>query len=384
MTSKQIDKFIETHSLLTYEELADETGLHVDAVRKRYRKLGLPPKRENKQNKPLTPEMDLERDLRLGHLTADKKQTDKKYKLLQKQNEELQKQVNLIKQVREVTTYEIKSASSSESQATSVSILSDVHSEELVRPESVNNLNEYNLEIATERIPRFFANTARLIKVKQQSSKITTHILALLGDNVTGQIHEEIETLLDPAEAVIFAMNHIASGIEFLLNETNVNFLIPCHSGNHGRQTKTIHQGNEHGNSNEYLMYHMLANHFKGNKRVKFLIAKGYHSFIDIAGFKIRFHHGHNLKYGGGVGGIFIPTRKAIAQWNRSNPVDLDVFGHFHQLLWGGNFICNGSVIGYNAYALGIKADFDRPKQAFFLVNHGRKEVTDFSPVWLD
>jgi hypothetical protein len=31
-----------------------------------------------------------------------------------------------------------------------------------------------------------------------------------------------------------------------------------------------------------------------------------------------------------------------------------------------------------------IKAGFEKPRQAFFLVNHSRKEVTDLCPVWLD
>ena len=77
---------------------------------------------------------------------------------------------------------------------------------------------------------------------------------------------------------------------------------------------------------------------------------------------------------GGGVGGIYIPTNKAIGQWNKGRNVDLDVFGHFHQARDGGNFICNGSIIGYNAFAVSIKADFEAPRQQLFLIDskHGR------------
>jgi len=38
----------------------------------------------------------------------------------------------------------------------------------------------------------------------------------------------------------------------------------------------------------------------------------------------------------------------------------------------GGTFISNGSLIGWNAYAIKIKADFEKPKQAFFLVDKKR------------
>lgn len=369
---------------LPLKDISLKVGLSVESVRKRGFRMNLPPHRETIQNKKLPPQFEMERDLVVGHLTEKQKGTALKYKFLQKRNEELQRQVNLIKIAKEITTYEIPKAKGRDSEATAVVLASDFHSEELVRADSVSGLNEFDLDTANQRIVAFFQNVARLIEVRQKSIEIKRLVLALLGDFITGAIHEEIETLLEPAEAIVCVQNHIASGIEFLLKNTNVEILIPCHSGNHGRQTHRIHQGNEHGNSNEYLMFHMLSNHFRGEKRVKFLIAKSYHSYMDIAGFKIRFHHGHNIKYNGGIGGITISVNKAIAQWNKANNVDLDCFGHFHQLRYGGNFVCNGSLIGYNAFGVSIKADYEKPKQAFFLINHERKEVTDFGPVWLD
>jgi hypothetical protein len=130
-------------------------------------------------------------------------------------------------------------------------------------------------------------------------------------------------------------------------------------------------------------MYHNLANHFKNEKRIRFLIPRGYLSYVDVAGFVMRFHHGHAIKYGGGIGGIFISAFKAISQWDKAKRADLDVFGHFHQVKDGGKFISNGSLVGYNAYALRIKADFEKPKQVFFLVDHARKEKTTTCPIFL-
>ncbi len=48
--SKKIDEMIMGHQDLSYDEIADIVGLKPDAVRKRYRKLGLPPKKVNSQN----------------------------------------------------------------------------------------------------------------------------------------------------------------------------------------------------------------------------------------------------------------------------------------------------------------------------------------------
>jgi hypothetical protein len=94
---------------------------------------------------------------------------------------------------------------------------------------------------------------------------------------------------------------------------------------------------------------------------------------IDTIGRRqIRFHHGHAINYQGGIGGIFIPAFKAISQWDKARPVDLDLFGHFHQCKDGGKFLSNGSLIGFNAYALSIKADYEEPKQQLFMIDKNR------------
>lgn len=130
-------------------------------------------------------------------------------------------------------------------------------------------------------------------------------------------------------------------------------------------------------------MYHNLARLFKGNPRVKFLISPSYHSYLKVYDYVLRFHHGHNIKYQGGVGGLFVPAFKAISQWNKGHRADWDFWGHFHQLRDGGNFICNGSLIGYNAYALSIKAEFEKPKQAFILIDKKRGK-TIVTPICFD
>jgi hypothetical protein len=75
---------------------------------------------------------------------------------------------------------------------------------------------------------------------------------------------------------------------------------------------------------------------------------------------------GARIRYGGGVGGLTIPANKAITQWNRLKHADFDCFGHFHQAFDGGTFISNGSMIGYNAYAISIKAAYEEPVQMLF------------------
>lgn len=259
-------------------------------------------------------------------------------------------------------------------EATPVLIASDWHSEEIVRPAQVSGKNEFNPEIATDRITRFFQSGLRLIRMFNKDVKINTMVLALLGDFITNHLHDENaeNNAQLPIHAIITAQNHIVSGIDFLLNHSKYDLVIPCKVGNHSRTTKRVHHASEAGHSLETYMYVVLADHYRNEKRVRFVIDDGYHTYMDIYGKTIRFHHGHDIQYQGGVGGLFIPAAKAINQWNKARWADLDVFGHFHQDKDGGNFICNGSLIGYNAYAVSIKADYEVPSQTLFLMDKKR------------
>ncbi len=260
------------------------------------------------------------------------------------------------------------------SEGTAVIVASDWHIEESVGPE-VGGLNVFNPEIAHTRAERFFQSSLRLIRLLQQDIKIHTVVLALLGDFISGEIHGADSAELNdlqPTHAIVTAQNMLISGIEFLLTHTKVRLVLPCHSGNHARITLKTRFSAENGHSLEYLLYLHLAAYFRNESRVTFLVADGPHSYLDIYGQTVRFQHGHMVKYGGGVGGIFIPANKAVAMWNRARHADLDVFGHFHQLVDGGSFLCNGSLIGYNGFALSIKASFEHPRQLLFLMDKRR------------
>lgn len=370
----------------SYAEIAKMTGQTADAVRKMGRSNNLPALRMNKQNTTLSPEQEIDRDIVLGNLNKETKQTKKKYELVTEELEKAKAIIEAFKAIKDRNHYTIHSKSSGKgNHATAVAVLSDIHFEETVHSDNVNGKNEYDPKIAKERLEMFFINLVKLVNDVKRKSNIEILVLALLGDMINGQLRDEAmeNNSMRPMDALLAVQDVIEAGIHYLLTNTDLKIKLPCHSGNHARISKKVHPSTENGLSLEYVMYHNLAHHFKGNHRVEFIISPSYHSFMDIAGVVLRFHHGHFLKYGGGVGGIYISVNKAIAQWNKVQRADIDVFGHFHQFRDGGNFICNGSVIGWNEYANSIKADFEKPKQAFFLINHERQEKTVVCPIFL-
>jgi hypothetical protein len=260
------------------------------------------------------------------------------------------------------------------SEGTVVVAAGDWHSEEVVEPASVSGLNRHNSDIAQDRAIQFFRNSLRLTQIFQQDIKIDTMLMAWLGDFFTGFIHDEFKDINDqlPIDAVLFAQSLLASGVEYLLKNSKLKIKIVCKIGNHSRTTKVVHWASEAGHSLEYFMYRNLAQYFKDEDRVEFVIDRAYHTFVTVYDKVLRIHHGHALQYQGGVGGLFIPAYKKIAQWDKARRADLDLFGHFHQSKDGGKFICNGSQIGYNAFAVKIGADFEPPSQTLFLLDKKR------------
>jgi len=316
-------------------------------------------------------------------VVADKKRVDS----LVIENEKLVLEIDAITALskhKSTGTFSVPVADDAE--AVAIAVLSDIHIEERVDPRSVNGINEYTLAIAKLRVEKFFTNVVKLLKKEQKDAKITTLVLALLGDNFSGSIHEELlETnQLPPVEAALLAQSLIETGIRYILENTNVKLVIPTNSGNHARLTKRVHVSTEYGNSLETYMYCTMVKHFEKEPRVTFNISTGYLNYVDIGGYTIAFHHGTFIKYLGGMGGPTISLNKAIAQWQKMRRADLYVQGHLHQFIDGGNFIINGSIIGYNAFALSIKASPEPPTQVFFLVDTKRKRKTVVIPVFLD
>ncbi len=286
-------------------------------------------------------------------------------------------------------------------EATAVALASDWHIEEEVKPEASSGMNFYNLEESKRRAENYFKLILYLINLEKKNTNIKHLVLGLLGDFISGDIHEDIvrSCLLQPTQAIRRCQDYIVSGIEFILQNSDLDITCVCHSGNHGRKDKQQLIANEAGSSLEYLMYHTIKLYFRGEKRVQVLIPEGYHSYLDIYDTTIRFHHGHAIRYGGGIGGITIPVLKKIGawdtagdardapffelikntveEWNLARPADIDCFGHFHQFLDGENFVANGSMIGYSPFGIHVGGKYQKPIQALLFVHskHGHYDT---------
>lgn len=271
-----------------------------------------------------------------------------------------------------------------ESEATAFAIASDWHVEETVDSKTVNGLNEFSLEIAEKRIAKFFQSIIRLVEIERNGTVIDNLVLALLGDMMTGYIHEELQESngLSPTQTILWLRKRIVAGIQLLKQQGGFKrIIIPCCYGNHGRTTKKTRHSTGAANSYEWMMYHILSDLVP---EAEWVIADGYHLNLEVYGKTIRFHHGDNVMYNGGIGGITIPMEKAIAAWNKGieRTPYMDCHGHHHVSMQNPRFISNGSLIGYGAFSLAIKAGYEPPQQTFFLLDSKRGRTGTF-PIFL-
>ena len=279
----------------------------------------------------------------------------------------------------------IRKPSRSKGDATVIVGLSDWHCEELVRSETVNELNAFDLAVCERRITELAERFVALLEHQRQLVRIDRVVVWLGGDFLTGHIHEDCVELaqLAPLAATRWAGQRLRGFIDLVASMAK-EVVVVTNSGNHGR-VGDPRVGTELDHSFEQNLYLTMAGS-ETNSHVRWQVGESYLNNLDLDGFRVRFHHGHAVKYGGGVGGITIPMNKAVTAWDRLQTADLTVCGHYHQWSWlrASKFVTNGSLIGHNAYAIRIKAAYEPPCQSFIVVDHTRREVTDAKPIFCD
>ena len=289
----------------------------------------------------------------------------------------LEAEVAAIKKLKKSSAvHEIKpSANKGQDEATVVACLTDVHIGATVLPGQVQGLNEYNIAVAKSRVDQFFRKVARLADKERQDVVINELVLFLGGDIIDGALH--LDTIMsneisEPMKQAVIAQDLIESGLKFLEGKFK-RITIVCKDGNHGRVTNKIHHSSRTGNSLEWYMYYNLAARLP---HFNWLIEEGLHTYLTLyAGHPgqrtLRFHHGDTISFGG-VNGFYTYLNRRRYQWNIAKPADIDVLGHLHCYTATKRFVVNGSVVGYNPFAISLGAEYEPAMQALFLVDRLR------------
>lgn len=331
----------------------------------------------------------LQADAELARLRAELASYRNRYKTALQQIDRERERADALGSLKGIKaaplTKSVKGKKRSKHSATALLMLSDVHCEERVLPETVNGQNDYSLDVCQLRLAELEERFLECLEHERNQADIDRVLIWLGGDFITGHIHPDCVEVaqLSPMNATRW----IAERLRALVNTiaANAGTVIVCtNAGNHGRSTEKNRIATELDHSWEQMMYFTLARE-ETNKNVQWQIAEGHLGWVDLDGFLVRHCHGHSIRYAGGVYGLALPASKKIATWDAGRKADLTIFGHYHSWGWlrGARYIANGSVIGHTAYAERI-ASPERPCQGIAIIDGVRQEVTRAYPLFCD
>lgn len=251
---------------------------------------------------------------------------------------------------------------------------SDWHIDEVVESKTVLGLNEYNPDIAQQRADMLFVKMCKLIEHHQENYDIREVVLALQGDFIGGWIHDELmqTNSSSPLNAIRTVRNMILSGMKYVQEHLDVEKIhVVCISGNHSRNTKKIQFANFNDVSLEYGMYKDIEEISRqiGLDKFEFIIPAAEMTVVDMLGKRMLFAHGHEFKYAGGIGGIYPSMLRWFAKVAKVFRLDIAFIGHWHQSIFTQQCVVNGSLKGYDAYAMGKGLDFQPPSQNMTLLD---------------
>ena len=272
-------------------------------------------------------------------------------------------------------------------EACSLVVISDNHVDEVVESASVSGLNEHNPDVARARMARIFSGARWLTQHARQSHLVRNIKLLLIGDHISGTIHADLSetNAMSLPESIAFSEQLFCDGIEHLLEDPDTEGIdVHCSTGNHGRLAPgkpRIHTRNE--TNAEMILFLSLARRFAHEPRVTFDLPAGVFSYFQVYDRWVRHSHGDHLKYGGALGGLTNPINRAVARMNLARKADLDVFGHWHSYQDNGSWIVNGSTVGFGTFSEWIHAPYERPQQAWALLDSKRWRSLS-APIWCD
>ena len=334
-------------------------------------------------------EQQLQADAEMARLRSELAATRAKYKAALAQIDRERERADSLTALQGVTRVALNKPAKARKRlkhaATAVLMLSDVHCEERVLPETVNGENDYSLDVCQLRLAELEERFLDCLQHERNQADVRRVLIWLGGDFITGHIHPDCVEVaqLSPMNATRWIQARLRSLVDSIAAHA-AEVIVCTNAGNHGRSTEKNRIATELDHSWEQMMYHTLASEERA-KNVDWRVAEGHLGYVDLDGFLVRTTHGHSIRYAGGVYGLALPASKAIARWDSGRKADLTIFGHYHSFGWlrGARYVANGSVIGHSPYAERV-ASPERPCQGMAIIDHGRNEVTRAYPLFCD
>jgi len=221
--------------------------------------------------------------------------------------------------------------------------------------------------VARRRVVRLLSLMQKEWEKIQTSHRVNHLCVGLLGDFISGAIHEEAREVggnyLTATEEITQVQGALAWAIKSILSSFRglEKLTCVCVHGNHGRLTKQSRYTSGHRYNLETMMYWNLRQHFSSHKRVEFVIAEDTAVYTKVLGKTWRWCHGDFAKAIDPQG-----LHKWVEKQNKQvRNADLTFMGHVHHLYCADGLVTNGSLVGPTDY--GKALGFCEQAQQIFL-----------------
>lgn len=258
----------------------------------------------------------------------------------------------------------------------------DLHTGEVIDRAETLGINEYNSLIMARRIEFVVEKFLSIVRMHRQNARITKAWIPLLGDMVSGTLHElQKYADADMFGQVLTAAKVITQAIYEIAAEFDEVEVIGV-PGNHGRMTEKPENKKYHVNY-DFLVYQIVAFYLQNQRNVVFRIPKARVAVANINNFNWAMTHGDL--------GPSNPKSKASAMREllsyTEERIDGVIMAHLHYLdieeTLGGPVVVVGSLAGAGGYNVGKLGLASRPTQLVAGI-HERQNMAWRYPIALD
>lgn len=268
-----------------------------------------------------------------------------------------------------------------------LAVVSDAHYPEVVDPAASLGIT-YNADICKRRIEYLRDKIIRYKQLRQTSYPVSKITIAVLGDMLSGNIHEELEVTNEfPMSSALVNMAYMLHDLgRDIAEEVPVVEMIVM-PGNHPRITKKPR------NKGKWDNWETVMGEFVKALAGKTFDVKVPHDLVyrhKIFNQTIGLAHGDGVKAASfaGIPWYSMKQRQDALQSllkELGQPgVDLLVYAHFHQLIYQKGQACslfiNGSIKGGDEYSIASRYAAQEPVQGL-LTFHPSHGVTDISQI---
>jgi len=185
----------------------------------------------------------LQADAELARLRSEAASLRAKYKAALEQIDRERERADRFTALQGVTprplTKSVKARKAAKHPATAILMLSDIHCEERVLPETVNAANDYSLDVCQLRMAELQERFLACLEHERNQADIRRVLVWLGGDFITGHIHPDCVEVaqLSPMNATRWIADRLRGLIDSVAQHAD-EVVVCTNAGNHGRSTE--------------------------------------------------------------------------------------------------------------------------------------------------